>query len=105
MSDRRRVLDTAIRAARVGGELALARLGNPGYRKWKGPRDPLASAVLEIQDRIIEVIQRDFPDHSILAEESEAPQNVQADPVWIIDPLDGSFNFLQGIPLFAVSVG
>lgn len=99
------LLDTAIRAARAGGELALARLGNPGYQKWKGPRDPLAGAVLEIQDRIVEVIRRDFPDHPMLVEESELPQDAQADPLWIIDPLDGSLNFLHGIPLFAVSVG
>lgn len=99
------VLDTAIRAARAGGELALARLGKPGFKKWKAPREPLAGAVLEIQERVVEVIRGDFPDHPILAEESDAPQDTGADPLWIIDPLDGSLNFLQGIPQFAVSVG
>jgi len=99
------LFDTAIRAARAGGELALARLGNPGYQKWKGPRNPMAGASLEIQDRIVEVIQADFPDHPMLLEESESQPEEQANPLWIVDPVDGSYNFLQGIPLFAVSIG
>ncbi|MFQ5856439.1 MAG: inositol monophosphatase family protein [Anaerolineae bacterium] len=99
------LLETAIRAARAGGQLARSRLGNPGYQKWKGPRDLLAGAVLEVQARIGEVIHQAFPDHHLLVEETEAPQDEQADPLWIIDPLDGSLNFFYGIPLFAICVG
>jgi myo-inositol-1(or 4)-monophosphatase len=97
-------LETAQRAARVGGQLAVSRLGNPGYRKWKGPRELVAEAALEIQERIVEVIRRDYPDHHFLLEEGEPPQAAQADPLWIIDPLDGSLNFFHGIPFFAVSI-
>lgn len=103
--DQTHLLETAIRAARAGGQLALSRLGNPGYRKWKGPRDLLAGAVLDIQACIVEVIHQEFPDHHLLVEESEAPQDEQADPLWIIDPLDGSLNFFHGIPLFAICIG
>lgn len=99
------LLETAIRAARTGGQLALERLDNPGYQKWKGPRDLLAGAVLDIQAGIVEVIRQEFPDHHLLVEESEEPQDEQADPLWIIDPLDGSVNFFRGIPFFAISVG
>lgn len=97
-------LDVAIRAARAGGELALARRGNPGYLRWKGPRDPQAGAVLDIQARIMETIKAEFPDHKFLIEETDEPQDDQANPLWIIDPIDGSMNFNQSIPLFAVSI-
>ncbi len=111
--DDNRVLETAIQAARAGGQLALARLGDPGFQKWKGPRDLLAGAVLDIQARIVDVIRQAFPDHHFLVEESEASQagpersewDEQAEPLWIIDPLDGSLNFFYGLPLFTVSVG
>lgn len=98
------VLETALRAARAGGELALARLGRPGYEKRKGPRDVTAGAILEVQQRIVDAIRQDFPEAHFLVEESEAAQDEDADPLWIIDPIDGSLNFLHGIPIFAVSL-
>ncbi len=109
-----RLLRTAIRAARAGGEMALARREDPGYLRWKGPRDLQAGAVLDIQRRIVEVIQAEFPDDSFLLEETTAePQagsersgsHDPAERLWIIDPIDGSMNFNQRIPLFAVCVG
>ncbi|HBY96808.1 MAG: inositol monophosphatase [Ardenticatenaceae bacterium] len=103
--DETRLLETAMRAARAGGQLALARLGAPGYQKWKGPRDLVTGAVLDIQERIVEVIRQDFPDHHCLAEEGQALQEQDADPLWIIDPVDGSLNFFQGIPSFSICVG
>ena len=55
------------------------------------------------ENKIIEIIQKEFPEHSILAEES-GKQNKNADYCWIIDPLDGTKNFINGIPIFAVSI-
>ncbi len=53
---------------------------------------------------ILDIIQKDFPDHYILTEESgDLPQN--SEYKWIIDPLDGTVNFAHGIPLCAVSIG
>ena len=53
---------------------------------------------------ILSVIKRDFPDHQILAEESGAlSQNSEFK--WVIDPIDGTVNFAQGIPLNCVSIG
>lgn len=99
------LLQTAMRAARAGGELALARREDPGYQKWKGPRDLQAGAVLDIQQRIVDVIRADLPDAKFLVEESDEPQDEPAERLWIIDPIDGSLNFFQGFPLFAVCVG
>lgn len=102
--DYQQILQTAQRAAREAGQLALATLGSPGYQEWKGQGDILVGGVLPIQERIIEIIRSDFPDHAILAEESDAPPPADSDPLWIIDPIDGSLNFYQNIPHFAISI-
>lgn len=100
-----KLLETAINAAKAGGQLARERLGKPGYKKWKGPGDLVVEAVLEIQERIVDTIRTEFPGHHFLVEETDTPQDNQEDPLWIIDPLDGSLNFFHGIPSFAISIG
>jgi len=109
-----RLLQVAISAARAGGEVALARRDDPGYLRWKGSRNLQAGASLDVQKRIVEVIQAEFPDDGFLLEETTAEQPAASAPdgsgegaerLWIIDPICGSFNFNQGIPLFAVCVG
>src|SRR5439155_5811082 len=101
-----RAREVAAHAARTGGEVARARLGKPGYLKWKGHRDVVSEASFEVQDAIVSVILREFPDDGILTEEGpdEAPLPVDAERLWIIDPICGSLNFAQGIPYFGVSV-
>jgi myo-inositol-1(or 4)-monophosphatase len=99
------ILATAVRAARAGGQVALERLGDPGYLRWKGMRDAEVGAALDVQAAVIEEIRRDFPGHAILAEETSERPADDADPLWIVDPIDGSLNFLQGLPHFAVCVG
>jgi myo-inositol-1(or 4)-monophosphatase len=109
-----RALKTAISAAHAGGEMALARREDPGYLRWKGPRDLQAGTVLDIQKRIVDVIRADFPDDGLLVEETTSepldrgertgPEDPDA-PLWIVDPICGSMNFNQRIPMFAVCVG
>lgn len=106
--DDNRLMETAIRSAREAGRLAISRLGNPGYQKWKGPHNIQVGAALEVQQRIVEIIRAEFPDHTFLLEESdELPAFDLDNPsnLWIIDPIDGSLNFYQGIPFFAISIG
>ena len=98
------VLETCTRAAREAGQLAVASLGNPGFQQWKGPRDLLAGSVPPIQQRIIDIIHAEFPSHAILAEEDENQPSPDTDPLWIVDPIDGSLNFYQGVPHFAISI-
>ncbi|NBI07403.1 inositol monophosphatase family protein [Senegalia massiliensis] len=63
--------------------------------------------VTEIDDLsekiIIKGIKREYPDHDILSEESEF-EKTDSDYLWIIDPLDGTTNYAQGLPIFAVSI-
>ena len=104
--DAGRALEVAVRAARTGGKVAKARLGNSGYLKWKGLRDVTSEASLEVQEAIISTILEEFPNSGILAEEGpeDAPVPVEAEHLWIVDPICGSMNFVQGIPHFAVSI-
>ena len=96
------LLDTAVATAREAGELARARLGAPGYLRWKGFRDLVTGSVVEVQDLLVARLRAAFPDHAILAEEDATPPAADAETVWVVDPIDGTLNFAQGIPHFAV---
>ena len=98
------MLNTAMRAAREAGKMALATAGKPMYQRWKAARDLVTGSVLPIQDKIIELIKADFPSHAILAEEGENQSSQEADPLWVVDPIDGTLNFSQGIPHAAISI-
>jgi len=104
--DDAQALDIATRAAFKGGRAALARLGTPGYLRWKGQRDVVVEASLDIQEQIVAVLQQECPGDAILAEEGpeDEPLSVDAARLWIVDPICGSLNFAQSIPFFAVSV-
>ncbi|MCS7083884.1 MAG: inositol monophosphatase [Aquificaceae bacterium] len=69
----------------------------------KGEKDVFCIADRESEERIREHIARHFPDHAIVGEEGGG--NEDGDFVWYIDPLDGTKNFLMGLPMFGVSVG
>jgi myo-inositol-1(or 4)-monophosphatase len=99
-------LEVASRAARNGGQAALARLGKPGYLKWKGLRDVTSEAALEVQEAITATLLAELPDSAVLAEEGpeDAPMQVDAEHLWIVDPICGSLNYVQGVPYFAVSI-
>src|SRR5206468_7365955 len=104
--DLNNALEVAARAAQKGGEIALARLGDPGYVTWKGSRDVVCESSFYIQNAIAAVIVAEYPNAGILAEEGpeDDPVPVDAPELWIIDQICGSLNFVQGIPYFAVSV-
>lgn len=98
------MLNIAIRAARSAGDLILHSSDNVGQLRidQKGKND-YASEVDRMAEReIITIIKSAYPDHAILAEESG--QHKGNDFVWVIDPLDGTTNFLHGFPQYAVSI-
>ena len=101
-----RALEIATTAAFSGGRAALARLGTPGYLRWKGERDVVVEASLDVQEQIVAVLHKESPGDAILAEEGpeDEPLAVDAPRLWIVDPICGSLNFAQSIPFFAVSV-
>ena len=71
----------------------------------KGPGDFVSSADKRTERIIIEELQKAHPDYGIITEESGIINKSNTRNRWIIDPIDGTMNFLNGIPQFAISVG
>jgi myo-inositol-1(or 4)-monophosphatase len=71
----------------------------------KARNDLVSAADLASEGAIVSAIRDRFPDHGILAEEAGQERANEADVVWIIDPLDGTTNFVHGFAQFAVSIG
>ena len=70
----------------------------------KGPNDFVTNADLKAEKMIIDELTRARPSYSILSEETGLNYNNDKDRIWIIDPIDGTTNFLHGIPHFAISI-
>ncbi len=66
--------------------------------------DFVSEADIQAEQEIITIVRKIYPNHSILAEESGHSIGADADYQWIIDPLDGTTNYLHGLPHFAVSI-
>jgi len=98
------LLNIAVRAARRAGEViirSLNRLESLTVAS-KGRNDFVTEVDHAAEHEIISTIRRHYPQHAFLAEESGA--SGESDTVWIIDPLDGTTNFMHGFPVFAVSI-
>tara|TARA_Y100000389_G_scaffold118541_1_gene115707 strand:- start:185 stop:925 length:741 start_codon:yes stop_codon:yes gene_type:complete len=70
----------------------------------KGPTDFVTNSDLKVEKIIIEELEKARPHYSFITEESGEKYNKDKNNVWIIDPIDGTINFLHGIPHFAISV-
>jgi len=101
------MLNVAIKAARAAGaiinraalDLDVLKIGR------KGPNDYVSEVDRAAEEAIIEILLEAYPGHGILAEESGRAHGAQhSEFQWIIDPLDGTTNFLHGFPVYAVSI-
>jgi len=70
----------------------------------KGPTDFVTNADLKAEKIIIEELKKARPNYSFLSEEKGEKNNKDTNNIWIIDPIDGTINFLHGIPHFAISI-
>ena len=100
------MLNIAIRAARKAGNVIAQ-----GYERrdtvqtfTKSPNDYVTNIDNASEAAIIEIIQKSYPDHTIITEESGALEGKDSDVQWVIDPLDGTTNFVKGLPHFSVSI-
>ena len=103
----RPLLTTALAAAEAAAEMQRHWVGrvDAAQASEKGARDFVSRADLEAQQAALEVIRRHHPDHAVLAEEGEAARTRStAGALWVIDPIDGTTNFLHGHPMYAISV-
>ena len=71
----------------------------------KGPSDFVTNADLKVEKIIIEELSKSKKKYSFISEESGKIQNSDNDNCWVIDPIDGTINFLHGVPHFAISIG
>ncbi len=95
--------------ARKAGDLLGERFGSNldvEFKDKKKELDPVTSADKDSQQLLKAEIGARFPDHGILGEEDEDGEDaVSPDFLWVLDPLDGTTNFLNGLPIYAVSIG
>jgi len=99
------LLNIAIRAARSAGNIIVRSIQHVEHLEitTKGRNDFVSDVDRLAENEIITMIRKSYPDHAIIAEESG--QSGENDTVWIIDPLDGTTNFLHGFPHYCVSIG
>ena len=99
------ILRVAETAARAGAAVIEKRYLDATVKpELKGEYDFVSVVDRESERVIIETILGAYPDHDILAEESGQLVDSGAEYEWVIDPLDGTTNFLQGLPMFSVSI-
>ena len=97
-------LNTAVEAARQAGN-TIMRYAHRVHQldvRSKARNEFVSQVDLAAEQIIIETIRQRYPDHSFLCEESGSSGN--SDHQWIIDPLDGTTNYLYGLPIYAVSI-
>ena len=108
MTEHQTLLDAAIKAAQLGGEVLNRYLSEGVQMRDKSSAggktyDLVSDADLDSEKAIGEYLGNLFPDHELLGEE-DLDGDVNADHLWVIDPLDGTNNYAHGIPHFAVSI-
>ena len=99
------LLNIAISAARQAGDIIVRHMEQLDRIKItaKSSEEYFSEVDIKAEQAIISAIHKAYPDHGIIAEESGS-QNEDAESVWIIDPLDGTSNYLHGFPFFSVSI-
>ncbi len=98
------IVDLAVEVAKEAGEFLLKNFGNISQIEKKGDRNFATNLDKEAEEMIIAKVKSKFPDHGIIAEES-GNSGEDREYLWIIDPLDGTHNFMRNIDIFGVSIG
>ncbi|MDK1018725.1 MAG: inositol monophosphatase family protein [Actinomycetota bacterium] len=95
-------LHVAIESARAGGAIVAEHFGAPTNPQYKGKFDPVTAVDLASEEAVLSVINAHRPEDAVMAEESGGTRHEGRH--WIVDPLDGTVNFVHGIPHISVSV-
>ena len=107
MSQLHPMIEVAVAAARAAGALIRAATELPGSLQvaLKQPNDFVTQVDVASEQAIVRALLDAFPEHSVRAEESQHRHgSPDADYVWIVDPLDGTNNFVHGYPVYSVSI-
>ena len=99
------MLNIAVKAARRAGSLINRALLEGGLEiRAKNRNDFVTQVDRAAEQAIIDVIRRAYPEHSFVAEESGASAGARLEFQWVIDPLDGTTNYIHGFPQYCVSI-
>ncbi|MCF7887500.1 MAG: inositol monophosphatase [Candidatus Omnitrophica bacterium] len=98
------ILDTAILAAKEAGDFLLDNFRKANKVESKGDRNLVTNLDKQAESMIRAKIDAKFPKHGIIGEEG-GKKNIDSDYLWIIDPLDGTHNYIRKINIFGVSIG
>jgi len=99
-------LALAVRAARAAGELVRTAFASPVVTEAKGSHDVVTATDRASEALLAEILLGEgLPGDALLGEEGGARGVAGASRLWIVDPIDGTVNFANGIPLFAVAIG
>ena len=98
-----KALDAAVEAARAAGAIALKYFRGRFEVTLKPDATPVTQADREAERAIVEILGRAFPEHGVLGEEFGGHGSTEVR--WIIDPIDGTKNFVRGIPVWATLIG
>ncbi|MEK7097380.1 MAG: inositol monophosphatase family protein, partial [Patescibacteria group bacterium] len=102
------LLKFGTKIAKKAGKILLKRYGQTHKVEFKSKNNLVTEADKKSENYIVKKINRRYPDHEILAEESgkKPISEISEEHIrWIIDPLDGTTNFAHGFPFFSVSIG
>ena len=98
-----RLKSTALNAVHEGGVVLMKYFGKVRSIYYKGEINLVTEADKKVEETILRIVQQNYPDHRILAEETGA--RGESSPFkWIIDPLDGTTNYAHGYPCFCISI-
>lgn len=106
MTDAARRASVAVTAARTGAKTALETFrADPAVDTKTTKNDLVSTADLAAQETVTEVIRSHFPDDPVVGEEGDARKDVpESGPAWVIDPIDGTANFVRGVRIWATVV-
>ena len=97
-------LDIALEAAQRAGEILKMNFGQKYRVIRKSPKEMVSSVDMQAQKTILEVLEKHFPGYGIITEEKREAAGIQGKN-WIIDPMDGTHNYIAGLPFSGVSIG
>jgi myo-inositol-1(or 4)-monophosphatase len=92
-----------VEACLRAGALILERYQGPRKPTSKGPRNPVTNADIDAEEAVLGILRREYPQFGVQAEESGAIAS-QSDFRWLVDPLDGTRNYVSGIPHFCTAI-
>jgi len=107
MASRSALINVMAKAAEKAGRAIIRDFGEVEHLQVsrKGPADFVSAADMKAERIVYGELEKARPDYCFLMEESGRVEGKDTSNVWVVDPLDGTTNFLHGLPHFAVSIG